>query len=210
MYKVTLSMPCWGRPFRTKRAIENILSQDLVGWQALIGGDDCPEFYKLIDSRWLPEMSEKAKLQGNSLEYYQWIPHSGSCGYAITNSNIQSAEGEYLLFMGNDDVILPTHFSHYYSYIKESGLDYMWFNSFLHPINQVRNSKLAPSEIGHSELICRTELAKKAPPHLPKYGHDWDFFRFLMENGKGAKAESPHTTYYVMSIPGFGSRDKKD
>lgn len=208
-YKVSLSMPCWGRPVRTQRAIENILSQDMIGWEALVIGDGCPSFQNMIDSGWLDKAKQEATSKGNSL-IYDNPPHTGGCGYAITNSNILRAQGEYLLFMGNDDAILPTHFSHYYSYIKESNLDYMWFNTFLHPINQIRNSKLAPSEIGHSELICRTSMAKKAPPHENKYGHDWDFFRFFMEHGKGAKATSPDTTYHVMSIPGIGSRDKFD
>lgn len=208
--KVTISMPCWGRPLRTKRAIENILSQDLQGWEALIGGDCCPHFQRLIDSGWMDEMSEQAKKGGNSLIYYNLPKHKGGCGYYITNASIRDASGEYILFMGNDDVIKPTHFSHYYNYIRESGLDYMYFNSFLHPINQVRNTKLAPSEIGHSEIIVRTSLAKRAPLHTGKYGHDWDFIKYISEHGRGKKADSPHTTYDVMSVPNFGTRDTID
>lgn len=210
MYKVTMSMPCWRRPLRTRRAIDCIMSQDLQGWEALIVGDGCPDFQRLIDSGWLDEQAKIAESNGNSLVFHNLEKNYGGCGYHITNCNIEAAQGEYILFMGNDDVIKPTHFSHYYNYVKKSELDFMWFNSFLHPINQIRNTKFAPSEIGHSEIIVRTSLAKKAPAHVGKYGHDWDFLRYISEHGKGAKADSPHTTYDIMSIPNFGTRDRID
>jgi hypothetical protein len=203
-------MPCWGRPERTKRAIENILAQDLQGWEAIVVGDGCPHFQKLMDSGWLEEKKQQAKENGNLLFYYNLDKNYGGCGYHITNTTIKGANGEYMLFMGNDDSITPFHFSHYYNSIKDTDLHYMYFNSFLHPLNQTRISKLAPSEIGHSEIIVRTDLAKAAPPHQNKYGHDWDFLRYIIENGKGKKSESPLTTYFVMSIPNFGTRDKID
>ena len=208
--KVTISLPCYGRPERTKRSIENILAQDLQGWEALIAGDHCPEFQKLIDSGWLEEKKLQAQSQGNNLEYQQWKIRENGCGFAITNWNIQHAKGKYLVFFANDDIILPTHLSHYYNYIEESGLDYMFFNSWLDPVGHIRDTRMAPSQIGHSEIIVKTELAQKAPPHPPTYGHDWDFIRFIMENGKGKKADSPHTTYHVMHIPNFGTKDLID
>jgi len=207
--KVTISMPCWGRPLRTKRAIESILSQDLQGWEALIGGDGCPHFQKLIDDGWLEEKANEAKEKGNSL-IFENHSHKGGCGYDITNINIQNAKGKYLVFMANDDIILSNHLSHYYSHIEKSEMDYMFFNSWLDPIGHTRNTVMAPSQIGHSEIIVKTELAKKAPPHPPTYGHDWDFIRFIMENGKGKKTDSTHSTYHVMHIPNFGTKDLID
>ena len=208
-YKVTISMPCWGRPERTKRAIQSIIDQDLVGWEALIGGDGCPVFQQLIDSKWLEEKSLEAAAKGNKIEFTNHV-HAGGCGYNVTNMNIHNAKGEYLVFMANDDFIVPTHLSHYYDYIKESGMDYMFFNSWLDPIQQIRDSVMAPSQIGHSEIIVKTELAKKAPPHTNVYGHDWDFISFIRDNGKGRKANSPHVTYNVMHIPNFGTKDVID
>ena len=210
MYKVTLSIPCWRRPLRTRRAIECIMSQDLQGWEALVIGDGCPDFQNLIDSGYLLEQAAIAEKNGNSLVFRNLEKNYGGCGYHITNCNIQAAQGDYILFMGNDDIIKPNHFSHYYNAIKDSKLDYMYFDSFLHPTNQIRKSKLAPSEIGHSEIIVSKNLAKKAPPHTGKYGHDWDFLRFIIDNGKGKKSISTETTYEIRSIPNFGTRDRID
>ena len=210
MYKVTLSLPCYGRPQRTKRAIECILSQDLEGWEALVVGDHCPKFQHLIDSGWLEERAKIASSKGNSLVYYNLPDRTGHCGYQITNDNIKAAQGEYILFMGNDDIILPTHFSHYYGEISKTDLDYMFFNSYIHPLKRVRETKWAPSEIGHSEIIVRASLAKNAPQHSKRYGHEWDVLRYMEKHGKGAKSESLLTTYHVRNIPNGGTKDKID
>ena len=210
MYKITVSLPCWKRPERTKRAIECILSQDLNGWHAMIGGDNCPDFQELIMNGYLEDCKNRASKEGNLLEYYQYIPHSGGCGYKITNHNIQNAKGEYLMFFANDDVIEPNHFSNYYNNIKDTNMDYVYFNSYLDPIKIIRNTNFAPSQIGHSEVIVKTSLAKKAPPHTDKYGHDWDFLEFISKNGKGMKSNNKDVTYKVMHIPNFGTRDVID
>lgn len=207
MIKVTISMPCWGRPERTKRAIESILNQDMDGWEAFIGGDGCPDFLELIKNRWLEEKQKEAFKKGNDLNFY-WMPERmGGCGYELTNYNIRNASGEYLCFMANDDMILPNHLSTYYNAIELAKKDFLYLDSWLDPIQQVRIPHLAPSQIGHSEIIVKTELAKKAPPHTSKYGHDWDFIEYISKHGRGAYFKPQHPTYHVMHIPNFGTKD---
>lgn len=208
--KVTISMPCWGRPERTKRAIESILAQDMDGWEALIGGDDCPYFMELVTNGWLIEKQKEAAKRGNSLEFFQWIPHGGGCGYQITNHNIAAASGEYLCFMANDDMILPNHLSSCTFAMDLTGKDFVYMDSWLDPIQQVRVPTLAPSCIGHSEIIVKTALAKKAPKHSPHYGHDWDFIDYLQRNGRGIYIKPSNPTYRVMHIPAFGTKDVID
>jgi hypothetical protein len=207
--RLTVSIPCWGRPQRTKRAIEAIVNQDTHGWEALITGDHCKDFQRLIDSGWLENKAQEARNKGNRLIYDNLPDRTGACGYHITNSHIQKATGKYLIFYANDDLILPNHFSHYLE-IEDTDLDYMYFNSYLGPLKHARVSELAPSKIGHSEIIVRTDLAKKARPHQPKYGHDWDFIYDVIHNGKGKKSESTLTTYHVMHVPNYGTIDKID
>src|SRR5688572_22214190 len=186
--RLTVSIPCWGRPKRTQRAIEAILNQDTHGWEALITGDHCPHFQKLMDSGWLGQKAQLALDGGNSLVYSNLPDRMGACGYYITNQNIKQAKGKYIIFYANDDLILPDHFSNYLE-IENTDWDYMYFDSYLGPLKQPRVSQLAPSRIGHSEIIVRTSLAQKARPHQPKYGHDWEFIYDVIHNGKGVKSE---------------------
>ncbi len=208
-YRITVSMPCWGRPERTKRSIEAILAQDTNSWEAIVIGDHCRHFQKLIDSGYIHDKQAEAMEKGNKLIAFNASDHSGSCGYKQTNFAIQNARGKYLIFYANDDLILPNHFSHYLE-IEDTDLDYMYFNSYIAPSKEIRVSQLAPSRIGHSEIIVRTELAKKCSPHAPKYGHDWSFINEIARYGKGKKSNSELTTYHVRSVPNFGTIDKID
>lgn len=210
-YRLTVSMPCFGRPERTKRSIDCIMSQDTNGWEAFIMGDCCPHFQKLIDSGYLEDMASEALRNNNKIHYLNWKKNYGGCGYHQTNYAIRRAKGKYLVFFANDDIITRDHFSHYLE-IEGTDYDYMYFNSYLDPINQVRVSKLAPSEIGHSEIILKTSLARKLRPHSKKYGHDWDFINSMVvhSNGNGVKSQSEKTTYKVMHIPNFGTKDAID
>lgn len=208
-YRLTVSMPCWGRPERTKRSIEAILAQDMQGWEAIVIGDKCPHFQALIDSGWIYDKQVEAMKNGNKLIAFNASEHSGGCGYKQTNFAIQNARGKYLVFYANDDVILPNHFSHYLE-IEDTDLDYMYFNSYLAPAKILRVSKLAPCEIGHSEIIVKTELARKCRAHTKLYGHDWEFIYDISRFGKGRKSISEQTTYHVMHVPMYGTVDKID
>lgn len=208
-YRLTVSMPCWGRPERTKRSIEAILAQDTTGWEAIIIGDHCPEFQKFIDSGYIIDKQIEAYAKGNRIMAFNASQHTGACGYKQTNFAIENARGKYLVFYANDDLILPNHFSNYLE-IEGTDLDYMYFNSYIAPRKQVRVSLLAPAQIGHAELIVKTELAQKAKPHAPKYGHDWEFIYDITRRGKGQKSASKLTTYHIMHVPNFGTVDTID
>jgi glycosyltransferase involved in cell wall biosynthesis len=204
--RITVSIPCFGRPERTKRAIEAIMAQDTNGWEAFIMGDNCPDFQKLIDSKYLEDCRFNAARHGNIINYIQSPRNFGGCGYNLTNYAIKHCTGKYLIFYANDDVILPNHFSNYLE-IESTDLDYMYFNSYLAPLKQTRIPQLSGGKIGHSEIIVKSTLAKKLKPHKPVYGHDWDFIHEMIGKGRGKRANSMTTTYHVMHIPNFGTVD---
>jgi len=207
--RITVNLPCFGRPERTKRSIQCILDQDVNGWEAFIMGDACPHFQKLIDSGYLQSIKEEQEKKGNIIHYFNADVNGGGCGYKLTNHAIQNATGKYLVFFANDDVILNNHFRNYLE-IKNTDLDYMFFDSFIDPIGKPRESRLAPSVIGHSEIILKTELAKQLPEHSAKYGHDWEFINAMSEKGKGEKSKSQTLSYRVMHVPNLGTKDRID
>jgi len=197
--RLTLSMPCFGRPERTKRSIECIINQDTNGWEAFIMGDCCPHFQKLIDSGYLESIKLEQEKKGNIIHYFNAEVNGGGCGYKLTNHAIRNASGKYFIFYANDDILLPNHFSNYLEIEKEPDLDFMYFNTWVDPTRSIRNSFLQYCLIGHSEIIVKTDLAKEITPHNDRYGHDWDFIKEVIEKGKGKKSESNYLTYLVMS-----------
>lgn len=209
MGKITISLPCFGRPLRTKRAIECLCSQTITGWEAFIMGDGCPHFQEMMDSGYLKRIKEEQALDGNTLHFFNNTHNMGGCGYTLTNHAIQNANGEYLVFFANDDIILPNHLENYLSIVEGTEYEMGYTKTWLDPWNTIRDPKLAPCEIGHSEIIVRTDVAKSLPPHSPAYGHDWDFINGFIQRGKCIKGHNP-PTYHVMHIPNGGTKDVID
>lgn len=207
--RITISIACFGRPERTKRSIQCILDQDINGWEAFIMGDCCPHFQKLIDSGYLQSIKEEQEKKGNIIHYFNAEVNGGGCGYKLINYAIENATGKYFIFYANDDVILNNHFSNYLE-IENTDLDYMYFNSWVDPIDSRRNASLGPCQIGHSEIILTSKLAKSLPPHDDIYGHDWRFIEKMIALGRGKKSTSKNLSYRVMSVPSFGTKDKID
>jgi glycosyltransferase involved in cell wall biosynthesis len=205
--RITISITCYGRPERTKRSIQCILDQDINGWEAFIMGDCCPDFQKLIDSGYLQSIKEEQEKKGNIIHFFNAEENGGGCGYKLINHAIQNATGKYFIFYANDDIIFNNHFSNYLE-IENTDLDYMFFNSWIDPIDKTRVSKLVICEIGHSEIILTTELAKQLPEHSAIYGHDWEFIKAMSNKGKGEKSKNNILSYRVMHVPMFGTKDK--
>jgi len=198
--RITVSIPCYGRPARTRRSIECILNQDMNGWEAFIMGDACPHFQNLIDSGYLQNIKEEQEKRGNIINYFNAEINGGGCGYKLTNHAIQNAKGKYLVFYANDDIILPNHFSHYLSEIENSDYDLVYYNSHLAPLKGDRDTILQISSIGHCDIVIKTDLAKKIAPHSEYYIHDWEFIHEVSTKGKSKKADSGLATYYVMRL----------
>lgn len=199
MKRLTLSMPCFQRRKGTIRAIECIANQTINNWEALVIGDGCPFMEDFLKSGYFNDIRKDCRIRGNDLYIANNPQNKGGHGYAITNNNIQFAEGKYFVFFANDDVILPNHFESYLSAIEGTDLDFVYFNSLVLPNNQIRNAQLQYGHIGHSELIVRTEFLRQMPKHNEHYGHDWSLIEQMAISGKHLKSENP-PTYHVMSL----------
>lgn len=198
--RLSVSMPCFARPQRTIRAINCIANQTANSWEAFVIGDGCPVMQDFISSNYFSDIQKHCAEKGNSLIIRNNRVNQGGHGYAITNRNIQEAEGKYFIFYANDDIILPNHFENYLSQIEGTDLDFVYFNSEVKPTNSIRVSRLEYGMIGHSELIVRTKFLQQMPTHNEHYGHDWALIQSMMLNGKHKKAEHSPPTYHVMSL----------
>lgn len=195
-------MPCFGRPQRTMRAIESIVNQTMNGWEALIVGDGCSVMKDYIFSNAFSDLVRTANANGNYLRISNNSENKGGCGYYIINQNIERATGKYFMFMSNDDVIKPNHFENYFSAISETDYDFVYFNSWVEPYNCPRTAALSFGNIGHSELIIRTDFLRQMPPHTPEYGHDWELVSNMLNAGaKYHYAGYNERTYIIKSVP---------
>ena len=199
--KLTLCVPCYNRPQRTLRALDCVVNQDFNGWEAYFIGDNCPDYQKLLLDGSFEKYSEIAKANGNKI-YFENLPeHSGGWGYEVRNRIFRLANSEYLLFMDNDDMIKPNHFTSYYNAINDSdNCDFVYLDTWLEPIGIKRISDLVYCMIGHHEIIVKTEFIKQMPPQLPHYGHDWTLIENMINAGAKHKKVITEPTYIVKGL----------
>ncbi len=217
--KVTISLPFYKRPERTKRAILSLWNQTMPLFEILATGDHCPFYMDIIEELVGTEIAItdqtvfgyncNRNFQSKPAVYFHNLAKNyGGWGYEIRNRHILEASGEFFMFGGSDDVVQPNHVQNYLSYIDGTDYDFVYFNSFIEPENRIRDAQLVPGSIGHSELIVRTEFLRKMPPHHEFYGHDWKLIENMINAGaRYKKAEGAPVTYIVKSIRGCEEKD---
>jgi hypothetical protein len=199
--RLSICLPCNGRPKRTLRILEQIKNQNINGWELFVIGDKCSYFQQLIDNGYLNNYKLEQEQRGNKVIFHNLDTHYGGYGYHIRNIVKHQANGKYLIYIDNDDCILENHFQNYLLEIERTDFDLVYFNSYVEPLNDVRQSSLSIGNIGHSEIIVRTEFLKNVQDHIPEYEHDWVFINNIIKNNaKIKKAENKEATYIVKSI----------
>jgi glycosyltransferase involved in cell wall biosynthesis len=210
MVKVSLIVPCYQRPKRTLRAMLNVVSQDLNGWEAFFIGDGCPDFRKAIEEDAFLDLQHEAEMNGNKIHLIDIPEHHGGWGYVARNMGILQARGAYTMFMDNDDEILPSHFRNYYGFISNTDNDFCYFDTYIEPANVVRDAQLEFGKIGHHEIIVKTSWLRIIPKQSPNYGHDWEIIQSLVKAGaKSEKSKNPYT-YIVKAIGGHEGWKRSD
>ena len=198
--RITVVIPCFGRPERTKRLCDDLLNQDMNDWEAFFIGDNCPDFQKLIDDGYFDNKLKIARSKGNALIYSNLPNHYGGYGFEIRNRAKSLVNGEYICFVDNDDRIKHDHLSVYYNSIVNTDLDFAYFDTFINPLNQIRYSALEFGKIGHAELVISTEFFKRMPMQNEEYGHDWKLISDMIESGGKSRKITIRPTYIIMGV----------
>ena len=192
-------MPCWGRPARTRRMLNNILAQNINNWEAFVIGDGCPVFNTLLESGEAKFYQDLATSKGNKLHIFNLDRNYGGFGYHIINYGFANNNSNYIVILGNDDIIAPDHFQHYLSEIENTDLDmvaYKTFMKFLPARHCIRPTSYSIGLVGHAEIIVKSATVRDYR-YGSDHGHDWEFVSNIYNRGKAKIASSSHYTYYV-------------
>lgn len=202
--KITCVCPVWQRPQRTLRAIESVLAQDFQGYEAIFIGDVDPIFQQRLEDGTFDEYSRRAAEKGNVMIFKNRTERGGGWGHAARKDAIDIATGKYICFLDNDDVLLPNHFTNYYTFMEQNPeVDCGYFNARTEPWKNNRNSALTRGGIGNAELIIKADVLKKEYKLDPEYEHDWRLVDRMLNAKYKFKKSLSSPTYIIMSIPNF-------
>ena len=202
MVKVSILLPTAHRPKSVLRALNCVFSQETkYSWELFFAGDNAPYFEEIVTSETFLEQKRKAEEAGNKVHIWNNPESCGSPG-VIINQAIQRANSEYFMFYADDDFIHKNHIENYVSAIDGTDNDMMYFSAKIvsgkdgTPVSY-RNTVLQSSRIGHSELVVKTDVLKKAPAHNDSYGHDWDLINWFITTHKKCVRSNNDPTYVV-------------
>lgn len=202
--KLTCVCPVWKRPQRTIRAIESVLAQDFEGAETLFIGDACPLFQERLDDGTFKKYEELASAKGNRVYFENLTKRGGGWGHMARKRGIELAQGKYICFLDNDDVLKPNHFENYYSHM-ESNPDFVagYLNAYTAPWNSERNATLSRGGIGNAELIIKADILKEMYQPDAEYEHDWRLVERMLNKGYKFIKSKSKSTYIIMSIPNY-------
>ncbi len=201
-YRLTICMPVYQKPARTRRMIDCLMDQTENGWEAYIWGDACPHFQQLIDTGYFDALQRKAIENGNFLHIRNNSHNKGGYGAAIRNEVTQLARGKRILWIDNDDMIDSRHIRKYLQGIEGTNFDFVAYESWIHSISYQRETDIVEGKIGFSELIVNTEFLRRMPPIVPAYSHDYHLVMAMVGSGASYTiVRGAPYTYKVMSLP---------
>ena len=206
--KLTLVCPCWKRPQRTIRAIDSVLAQKFTGAESIFVGDACPLFQEKIDDGTFAKYSELAEAQGNKMIFVNLEERGGGWGHMARKLGIEMAQGKYICFLDNDDVLNANHFENYYSFMEENpDADAGYVNAYTVPWKKQRIAGLSRGSIGNAELIIHSQVLKDEYQLDAEYEHDWRLVERMLKKGyKFVKSNKP-ASYMIMSVPNYREKD---
>lgn len=197
--RITVCVPVFGRPQRTQRLIRLLEHQTINNFEVLLVGDNCPQFAQYLESKEWEELVQREIQKGNEWYGVNFPFHYGGWGYAARNWMAYVAQGQYLIFIDNDDFVYHNHLAHYLSEIEGTNLDFVFYDSYLYQQDKVLNVQLQPSKIGHSDIIIKTDFFRTLSPQDNQYGHDWRMIQQMMRKTRFyKKAKSDMCTYNIM------------
>ena len=180
-----------GREGKLIRAINSVITQTFPDWELHVVSDGCARTIELV----------KANVRDPSV--YLWkVTHKKLWSGAPRNMGIDQAQGEFIIYLDNDDVWGPDHLE---IVNKElNGYDWVWFNDIrYHPkLKRWYENECDINQLGRhgTSNICHKRSLGVHWDENGKYAHDYYFTRKLIPFSNYKKITTPE--YFVCHIPG--------
>jgi len=173
---------------KIERAIGSVMDQSFKDFELIVIADECEET-KTIVNRY--EDTRIKLLQCKHKALFDNLPR---------NTGLDSAKGEYIIYLDIDDFYGTEHLSIIDRNLKN--YDWVWFNDFTKSEGYWSERACNIRAIGGSGTsnVChRTKLNLRWD--RPGYAHDFHFNQKLLNFKNHTKIDTPE--YFVLHIPGI-------
>lgn len=158
MIKVTVIIPTHNRPELLKKAVASVLKQGLENLNIIIIDDHSDENYR-----------SKIELVAQSHEGIQLIRNERKKGVAFSrNTGLNLAKGEFILFLDDDDILLPKMLKQSLRAIETNHLDLVSCRSKVEG-DDITAGKLVRYNRQHTELLNVYSLSSQPAENIFLY-----------------------------------------
>lgn len=177
--KFSIITPTYSRPSELVRCIESVRAQTYRKYEHLI----CSDGHSASDAQCVKSYKDK-RIK------YSHVERDGNCYYGSKQRNklIQEATGEYLIFLDDDNSILP----HYLQSAKDSidGHGIMIFRIWHNTASIIpRENQIELGAIDSLNFVVRKDIAQRFSWNLTEYSADFSFIKscekYCIDNGIG-------------------------
>lgn len=191
--KISVIVPCYNvQKELLLRCVKSILAQSFTDYEVILVNDGSSEDFA-------PFLDEAEKLD----ERIRLVTQKNQGVSAARNNGVAASQGEYIIFVDADDMLLPYFFDEAVKLISDTGADFViGGNAKLDPYLE-NNKNADKSEAFKTEIFCGNESEKFKPyllGRLLKFGNDGGYI------GRGPwtrilKREFAENTPFDTSLP---------
>lgn len=188
------------RPRKLVRAIESVIAQSFGLWELIVVADGCRDTFELVKKHYGADERIECLL----------IEKHGGYGGQARNVGHRNANGIFVVYLDNDDVLGSDHLSKIYTGITNRGIPQgdeivlptaVYFDDLLSQPDRSaepmrRKCHLQRGKCGTSNIAFQVQLNVSWDDNT--YLHDWVFIKSLMKHGI---VEIPPAEYIVCHIP---------
>ena len=188
--------------------LQSILNQSFVDFEVHVIGDGCTD-----------DSEHVVQLAGDARVHWLNLPQNSGTQAMPNNAGIDRAQGEFIAYLGHDDLWFPHHLAVLIDKIREPGTDFVHSMTAFFDQSGLAGTVGTPrSDRGHmwhsappSSWLHRRELAARlsgwrAPTQLPS-GVDMDFFHRAHAAGAGVQM-APRLSVLKFPSPNFRLYDQ--
>jgi hypothetical protein len=196
VHSISLVIACWERLELTKRVVESLTIQTEPKFRLFLIGDCCTIYQKMItEDHEFRKLATRITERGGDVVLGNSSQHAGHPG-EIFDRVARHADTEWLMYAGNDDVLLPNHIENYLYWAERSNADACQFNLlkiFPMSVHYVDGRR----ENWHGNLIVRRSIAAQVN-HRSGPAHDESFVENLRKLGTFAYCGEAPITYIAI------------